>query len=48
MNKVFTNGPEDWSSMPARYDDDDDDSRRVIQKTQEMVLDAVLNNLMLL
>ena len=32
MNRVFTNGPGDWGSIPGR----------VIQKTQKMVLDASL------
>ena len=34
MSKVFANGPEDRGSIPGR----------VIQKTQKMVLDAVLLN----
>ena len=34
MNRVFTNGPWDWGSIPGR----------VIPKTQKMVLDATLFN----
>ena len=34
MNRVFSNGPEDWGSVPGQ----------VIPKTQKMVLDATLLN----
>ena len=34
MSRVFVNGPGDWASIP----------RRVIPKTQKMVLDATLLN----
>ena len=35
MNRVFSNGPGDWGSIPGR----------VIPKTQKMVLDAALLNI---
>ena len=36
MSRVFTNGPENWDSIPGR----------VIPKTQKMVLDAALLNIL--